>query len=218
MSEKEKQDEPQALAETEVRSGAIRSETRLGSFEWVESLIIAIVVVGVVFTFLFRIVTVSGDSMWPNLHNNDRLVVSSWFYTPAKGDVVILKRTKGLTEPIVKRVIATEGDKIYIDYEAGDVYVNDHLLDESAYLDSNVKTYLSASSSQEALDMPEEGLVVPQGHIFVLGDNRTVSLDSRYASVGMVDTHYVLGKAQFMIFPFSRFGGVRNEAAVQLEA
>ncbi len=196
----------------EPRSGAIRSEGRLGSFEWVESLIIAIIIVGVVFTFVFRIITVNGDSMYPNLQHNDRLVVSSWFYTPKKGDVVILKRTEGLNEAIVKRVIATAGDRVYLDYGAGEVYVNGERLDETVYLDEDVRTY-QPDTRYDLLDMPPEGLEVPDGHIFVLGDNRKVSLDSRYTDVGMVDTRYVLGKAQFTIFPFSRFGGVINEPA-----
>ncbi len=212
MSE-EKKNQKEALAATEggARSGAIRSEARLGSFEWVESLIIAIIVVGVIFTFVFRIITVNGQSMYPNLHNNDRLVVSSWFYNPSKGDVVILKRTEGLNEPIVKRVIATEGDKVAI--RDGQVYLNDQLLDETAYLDESVETFLP-STHAELMDELEEGMVVPEGCIFVLGDNRGDSMDSRYTAVGMVDTRYVLGKAQFTIFPFSRFGGVADEAAV----
>lgn len=197
----------------EIRAGAIRSEGRLGSFEWVESLIIAIIVVGVVFTFVFRIITVNGDSMYPNLQHNDRLVVSSWFYTPKKGDVVILKRTEGLNEAIVKRVIATAGDRVYLDYDAGEVYVNGERLDETVYLDEDVHTY-QPDTRYDLLDMPPEGLVVPDGHIFVLGDNRGVSLDSRYTDVGMVDTRYVMGKAQFTIFPFSRFGGVLNQPAL----
>ena len=212
MSE-EKKNQKEALVATEggARSGAIRSEARLGSFEWVESLIIAIIVVGVIFTFVFRIITVNGQSRYPNLHHNDRLVVSSWFYNPSKGDVVILKRTEGLNEPIVKRVIATEGDKVAI--RDGHVYLNDQLLDETAYLDESVETFLP-STHAELMDELEEGMVVPEGCIFVLGDNRGDSMDSRYTAVGMVDTRYVLGKAQFTIFPFSRFGGVADEAAV----
>lgn len=191
-----------------TKVGTIKSDVRIASFDWVESLIIAIVIVGVIFTFVFRIVTVSGTSMYPNLHDSDRIVVSSWFYEPQQGDVVVLKKTVGLDEPIVKRVIATEGQTVYIDYEHGDVYVDGEKLDETAYL-GDQKTYLP-QTSDILIDMPEGGLTVPEGHIFVLGDNRAVSLDSRYEKVGMVDVRYVLGKAQFTLFPFDRFGVVQS--------
>ncbi len=205
---KKKKAEETGSAPGGVRAGTIQSDVRIASFDWVESLIIAIVVVGVIFTFVFRIVTVSGSSMFPNLQDGDRVVVSSWFYTPKQGDVVVLKRTEGLDEPIVKRVIATEGQTVYIDYDAGDVYVDGKKLDETEYL-GDLKTYLP-QTVDVLLDMPAEGLVVPEGCIFVLGDNRTVSLDSRYVVVGMVDVRYVLGKAQLTLFPFNRFGFVES--------
>lgn len=205
MSKKEKRS-PATEEVQAVRSGAIQGDGRLSSFEWVESLIIAIIVVGIVFTFVFRIVTVSGTSMYPNLQHGDRLVVSSWFYTPQVGDVVVLKRTDGLNEPIVKRVVATEGQNVYIDYDEGEVYIDGELLDETAYL-GDTKTYLPQTSDL-LIDFPEEGLTVPEGCIFVLGDNRSVSKDSRYVDVGMVDERYILGKAQFILFPFSRLGVV----------
>lgn len=191
-----------------AKAGTIKSDVRIGSFDWVESLIIAIVVVGIIFTFIFRIVTVSGTSMFPNMQHNDRVIVSSWFYQPQQGDVVVLKRTEGLNEPIVKRVIATEGQTVYLDYAQGDVYVDGVKLDETEYL-GDAKTY-KPQTTDELLEMPAEGLVVPAGHIFVLGDNRDVSLDSRYVSVGMVDNRYILGKAQLTLFPFNRFGIVES--------
>lgn len=193
---------------TPKKPGTVRSDVRIASFDWVESLVIAVVVVGIVFTFLFRIVTVSGASMFPNLQNQDKLIVSNWFYTPQQGDVVVLKKTVGLNEPIVKRVIATEGQNVYIDYDKGDVYVDHQKLDETDYL-GDMKTYLP-NTADILLDMPKEGLDVPKGYIFVLGDNREVSLDSRYEKVGMVDVRYVLGKAQFTLFPFERFGVVES--------
>lgn len=190
------------------KAGVIQSDVRIASFDWVESLIIAIVVVGVVFTFIFRIVTVSGTSMFPNLQDGDRIVVSSWFYTPEQGDVVVLKKTQGLNEPIVKRVIATEGQTVYIDYPNGDVYVDGERLNETEYL-GDMKTYMP-HTADTLIDMPAGGLTVPEGYIFVLGDNREVSLDSRYEKVGMVDVRYVLGKAQLTLFPFNRFGAVES--------
>ena len=208
MSRKKKHLEAEAAQVTGSKAGTIRSDVRIASFDWVESLIIAIIVVGIIFTFIFRIVTVSGTSMFPNLQDSDRIIVSSWFYQPKQGDVVVLKRTVGLDEPIVKRVIATEGQTVYIDYAAGDVYVDGGKLDETSYL-GDKKTYMP-HSADVLIDMPEGGLTVPAGHIFVLGDNRDVSLDSRYEKVGMVDERYILGKAQFTVFPFGRFGVVES--------
>lgn len=205
MSKKEKRS-PATEEVQAVRSGAIQGDGRLSSFEWVESLIIAIIVVGIVFTFVFRIVTVSGTSMYPNLQHGDRLIVTSWFYTPQAGDIVVLKRTVGINEPIVKRVIATEGQNIYIDYDAGDVYVDGELLDETAYL-GDTKTY-RPQTSEKICEFDNGPITVPPNHIFVLGDNRSVSEDSRYVDVGMVDERYILGKAQFILFPFSRLGVV----------
>ena len=205
---KKKAEDGQLTEVVAEKSGTIRSDVRIAYFDWVESLIVAIVVIGVIFTFVFRIVTVSGTSMVPNLLDGDRLVVSSWFYTPQQGDVVVLKKTVGLNEPIVKRVIATEGQTVYMDYANGDVYVDGQKLDETSYL-GDKKTYLP-NTAEELIDMPEGGVTVPKGHIFVLGDNRDVSLDSRYTKVGMVDVRYILGKAQLTLFPFNRFGVVES--------
>ena len=84
------------------KNGSIKNSGTVACFDWTESLVIAVVVVGLIFTFIFRIVTVSGTSMDPNLHNADRVVISSWSYKPQQFDVVVLKRTVGLDEPIVK--------------------------------------------------------------------------------------------------------------------
>ena len=190
------------------KNGSLKSSGAAICFDWTESLVIAVVVVGMIFTFIFRIVTVSGTSMDPNLHNADRLIISSWNYEPQQFDVVVLKRTVGLDEPIIKRVIATEGQRVYINYDEGAVYVDGEKLDETSYL-GDLQTLKPAHDGQNLLmEFPEEGLVVPENHIFVLGDNRNVSLDSRYQAVGMVDERYILGKALFVIYPFNHIGTV----------
>lgn len=168
-------------------------------FEWMEALITSLIVVVIVFTFLFRVVNVSGSSMLPTLESSDRVLLSSLFYTPKQGDVVVISRTVGLSKPIIKRVIATEGQEVDIDFETGTVFVDGHSLDESAYIENGITTQPS--------DM-EFPVKVPDGHIFVLGDNRSVSKDSRSSDVGMVDTRYILGKAEWVVFPLDRFGKV----------
>lgn len=174
-------------------------------FEWVDSLVMALVVVVILFTFLFRVVTVDGTSMLPTLYSGDRIVVSSYFYEPKQGDVVVLKRTIGLTKPIVKRVIALPGQTVDIDYLTGTVYVDGNAIDESAYIENGITH--EPMTSETLLNFPQ---TVPAGHIFVLGDNREVSEDSRFEAVGMVDERYILGKAELVLFPVSRFGRIEK--------
>ncbi len=170
-----------------------------GCYEWMEALITSLIVVVMVFTFLFRVVNVSGSSMLPTLESSDRVLLSSLFYTPRQGDVVVISRTVGLDKPIIKRVIATEGQTVDIDFETGMVIVDGEILDESAYIENGITTQASD------MEFPAQ---VPPGHIFVLGDNRSVSKDSRSSDVGMVDVRYVLGKAQWIVFPLDRFGSI----------
>ena len=177
----------------------------LSCFEWVESLITALIVVVIMFTFLFRVVTVDGTSMLPNLYSGDRLVVSSYFYKPKQGDIIVLKRTSGLMKPIVKRVIALPGQKVDFDFDAGTVFVDGVQLDESGYINNGITH--EPATSEPLLDFPQ---VVPEGHVFVLGDNREVSEDSRFEAVGMVDERYILGKAELILFPISRFGRINK--------
>ncbi len=180
-----------------------QSKSVQGIYEWMEEIIAAVVVVVLVFTFLLRVVTVSGSSMYPNYHDGDRLIVTNTFGQPLEqGDVVVLVNV--LDEPIIKRVIATENQEVDIDFETGTVYVDGQALDESQFgLENGITT--ATSTMLEKTEFPT---TVPEGHIFVLGDNRPVSEDSRYTAVGMVSVENVLGKAEFRLFPFDRFGTV----------
>ena len=102
-------------------------------YEWIEALISAIIILVVIFTFFFRVVNVSGPSMLPTLESNDRVLISMLLHKPQAGDIVVITRTQGLTQPIIKRIIATEGETVDIDFEQGIVYVDGKALDESAY-------------------------------------------------------------------------------------
>ena len=168
-------------------------------YEWLEALISSLIVVVLLFTLLFRIVNVSGPSMLPTLQSNDRVLLTSYFYQPKQGDVVVITHTAKLQEPIIKRVIALENQTVDIDFETGTVYVVGQALVESAYIENGITTQPSDYTYP---------LTVPPGHLFVLGDNRAVSNDSRSSAVGMIDERYVLGKAEFVVFPFSRFGKI----------
>ena len=181
-----------------------QKQSRIGPFilncyEWMESLVFAVIILAIVFTFFFRVVNVSGPSMLPSLQSNDRVLISMLFHKPQEGDVVVITRTQGLTQPIIKRVIATEGQTVDIDFDTGMVYVDGEMLDESAYLEHGTTTQPSDYTFP---------LTVPEGYVFVLGDNRAVSNDSRSKDVGMVDERYIMGKAEWILFPFDRFGKI----------
>ena len=169
-------------------------------YEWLEEIVIALTLVILVFTFLFRVVTVTGKSMLPNFVEGQKLIVTNLGHSVEQGTVVVI--TNVLNEPIIKRVIATEGQTVDIDYETGVVYVDGEAVDETQFgLENGITT--RPYSTLEAMVFPQ---TVPEGCVFVLGDNRSVSKDSRYTEVGMVDTRHILGEAVFTLYPFDRFG------------
>ena len=135
--------------------------------------------------------------MYPTLHHQDIMVIQRIGYTPAQGDVVVLRKDSFLEEAIVKRVIAVEGQEVEIDYDNNTVYVDGVALDEP-YINQEDEDVMVERSG-----MVYREFTVPEGCIFVMGDNRNGSTDSRYAELGMVDTSYVLGRALGVAFPFS---------------
>ena len=161
-------------------------------YEWVQALVCSVLAVVILFTFVIRLIGVDGHSMVPTLQDGDRLLVlNSLLYDDYQyGDIVVLRKDTFLDEPIVKRVIATAGQTVDIDFNTGSVYVDGALLKEN-YI--NELTYL-----EEGTEFP---LTVPEGSIFVMGDNRNHSSDSRDSRLGTVDTRYVIGKAVVLAFP-----------------
>lgn len=161
-------------------------------YEWVQALVCSVLAVVVLFTFVVRLIGVDGHSMLPTLQDGDRmLVLNSMLYHDYKyGDVVVLRKDSFLAEPIVKRVIATAGQTVDIDFDSGTVYVDGAPLQED-YI--NELTFL-----EEGTEFP---LTVPENHIFVMGDNRNRSSDSRDSNLGTIDTRYVIGRAAALAFP-----------------
>ena len=162
-------------------------------YEWVQSLVGSVLVVVAIFTFVIRMMGVDGHSMLNTLQHGDRLlVVNSMLYHDYKyGDIVILRKNGVFDDDlIVKRVIAVEGQTVDIDFAEGIVYVDGEALEEDYIREP---TYTA-----EGTEFP---LTVPEGSIFVMGDNRNGSSDSRDYRLGTVDTRYVIGKAAFLIFP-----------------
>ena len=163
------------------------------AYEWIRALLGVAVSVILVFTFAVRIVSVSGESMRETLQDQDMLVVlNNWLCGGyEQGDIVILQRDDFYGgEPIVKRVIATEGQTVDIDFDAGVVYVDGTALEEPY---TREPTW-----TQEGTEFP---LTVPEGCVFVMGDNRNDSDDSRDSALGPVDTRCVLGRALLLAVP-----------------
>ena len=170
------------------------------TYEWVRSLVGAVLTITLVFTFAVRLMGVQGYSMVPTLQHGDRLVVvNNWLCGDYRyGDIVIAYKDSFDTEPIVKRVIATEGQEINIDFDKGIVYVDGVALEED-YINELTTTKLDFIGPQ----------TVPDGCVFVMGDNRNMSTDSRKSEIGMVDNRLIIGKVYCVIFPLSSFGLVK---------
>lgn len=164
-------------------------------FEWMEALITALIAVLIISVFVFRLnIQVVGPSMMPNYNNGDRVLVSCLDRNFKTGDVIVTdKEGTSLNESLIKRVIATQGQVVNINFKAGVVSVDGVQLDESSYIQNGITT------TQDDVSFPQ---TVPEDCVFVLGDNRTISEDSRYAAVGMINTHHVIGKVIFKIYPF----------------
>lgn len=161
---------------------------KLNIFEVFEAVIAALVVITILFTFAFRVVNVDGSSMKPTLHNNDKIVVSTVGYEPQRGDVVVISENTGMNEPLVKRIVAVGGDTVDINFTTGVVTVNGTEEDYTQEL----------TTQQFDIAFP---ITVPEGTVFVLGDNRGNSLDSRSTRVGCVDERLIVGKVLFRFFP-----------------
>ena len=180
--------------------------------EYVEMFVFTVITVILLLTFVFRICVVSGPSMNNTLLDGERLLVSNLFYSPDTGDVIVFHQTSEINdvfnEPIVKRVIATEGEHVKIDYTAGKVYVSaDAVFTEDEVLDESEYVFLDSGYWREYGRQPDT-YEVPEGHLFVMGDNRNVSADSRSIYVGMVDQRRILGKVLLRISPISKLGKV----------
>ncbi len=187
----------------------LAEETKQNSWKtdlyfWLQALVAVLTALILIFTFVGRIIVVDGSSMEPTLYHGDLLLLQSVGYTPKQGDVVVLtKEFEDADGPIVKRVIATGGQHVVIDYDAGTVTVDGEVLDEPYIKEAMVRP-------------PEESItdiLVPEGSIFVMGDNRNHSSDGRNVTLGAVDERYLLGRALWVIFPFRDFGAISNGEA-----
>jgi len=169
-----------------------------GLYDWMQSIVMVFLAVIFLLTFVGRTMAVQYESMTPTLLDGERMIVRSIFYSPRHGDVIIFSRHDFQDgAALVKRVIAMEGDVVDINTETGTVYVNGRALYEP---------YTNGPTNRAGdMDYP---FTVPAGHIFVIGDNRNHSQDSRHWEIGPVDEREVIGQVVAVIMPFDRAGFV----------
>lgn len=173
-------------------------------YYWLQTLVFSVVIIVLMFTFVGRITRVVGGSMLNTLHEGDLLLLQSIGYKPKAGDIVVLNKTTDEAttllggDTIVKRVIATEGQSIEIDYKNSAIYVDGQLLNEP-YVWEEMRPRPGSHSQQTFF-------IVPEDSIFVMGDNRNGSTDSRHDQLGMIHEDYVLGRAVCILFPLADIG------------
>lgn len=176
-----------------------RNESFERFFDYIELLAVYFSIGLVIILLFFRHCPVDGVSMQNTLSQNDLLIVSDVFYTPKTGDIIVCQSAEyGLDRPLVKRVIATSGQSVKIDYHNWEVSVDGKILDED-YVKRHLGTKMNSS------DYLENEFVVPDGLVFVMGDNRNQSLDSRSSNVGLIDERFIIGEVKLRIFPISKF-------------
>lgn len=159
-------------------------------YDMVDSLKGAIIVVFLIFAFVFRVLGVDGDSMVPTLNDGDWVAISGITTNVERGDIVVVTQPWERNVPIIKRVIAVGGDTVDIDFENGRVYVNGTEIYEPYINEPTMVSY--------DVEFP---VTVDEGKVFVMGDNRNISLDSRSSKIGFIDENYILGKALVRLYP-----------------
>lgn len=177
----------------EIKKQRVSHSRLVGIFDWVGAMVTALVVLVLLFTFLLRNVGVDGDSMLPTLQHGDRLLLTSLVDEYRPGDIVVVDRYT--QKPLIKRVIAVAGDVVEIRLD-GTLMINGVERHES---------YIQGANVRRDLDEP---LTVPEGCLFILGDNRTISKDSRMNEVGCVSIKDVVGKVLYRLWPLSSIGSV----------
>ncbi len=185
-------------------------------FEWIELFVLAFTVVLLLMTFIGRHSPVVGESMLPTLEEGDVLIVSDIAYTPKNGDIIVCqspwgqceKDAIGFNEPLVKRIIAVGGQEVDIDFYTWSVYVDGVKLEEDGENGYKIKKYdnMPMRAYNDGITFP---LIVPEGYVFVLGDNRNGSIDSRSAMIGLIDERFIVGRVVFRLLPFDRIGTVK---------
>ncbi|MDD4774093.1 MAG: signal peptidase I [Eubacteriales bacterium] len=182
-------------------SGSANTDFLSSVFEWIELFVFSFSLVLVIMTFAVRHSPVIGSSMAHTLEEKDILLVSGIMYEPKQNDIIVFQSPNvGYDEPLVKRIIAVGGQEINIDFSTWTVLVNNEKLDETYVNYEEGRSMLSSN-----MQFP---LTIPEGYVFVMGDNRNHSLDSRNSMVGLVNERYIIGRVIFRVYPFDKIGPV----------
>ena len=176
----------------EKSSKTFKTKFLSGYYDLIATILSSIISIALILVFLLRVATVEGTSMNPTLEDKDMLIITNLTFGYKRGDIVVIYREDDVA--LIKRVIAVAGDKINIDFENGIVEVNDKVLSEDYILEPTYRSFPEG---------PEFPLTVPEGYVFVMGDNRNNSLDSRSPKVGLINTQYIMGK---MVIDFNNTG------------
>lgn len=188
------------------QNGNNKSKIADAVLEWAESFVFAMFVVILIFTFVLRTVVVVGDSMNPNFINGDRLIITHLKSSVEKGEILVMN-SHGLNETIIKRCIGTEGDKVKIDYNQNKIWVNGKEIEDD-YINGAMVAKEFYFDPQYMVESGVYEYTVPENKVFVMGDNRNHSADSRYSRVGFIDEEDILGKVVFRIYPFDSIGKI----------
>ena len=176
----------------------LREKLIISFYENFSMFAVGVVAVMLIFSFGFRVSGIEGTSMLPTLEDGDRVVLTAFDGKPERGQVVIITQPNAFGKPVVKRIIATENQTVDINFATGDVYVDGVLLDEP-YINN-------PTINNEGVSFP---VTVPEGHVFVMGDNRQGSTDSRSDKIGFIDENYILGVVKYRMFAGDEYGRVK---------
>jgi signal peptidase I len=200
------QSNAQSTPQIEYCSPTSASRSLFSAFEYMEIIALCLFVILGIYACGFRICRVAGDSMQPTLENGQLLLVNDIGYEPQYGDIVVFHQLNMnypmYNEPIIKRVIATEGQHVIIDFKSGAISVDGQLLEENymmLYPDGEYHVFAEHHVLNNSFNA-----IVPKGHVFLMGDNRNGSLDSRSAIIGFVDERRILGEAIYSLTPFEK--------------
>lgn len=164
-------------------------------FDWADTIVHVILLLCLVIVFIFRLANIDGRSMMNTLYDGDKVLTAKLFYSPKPKDIVVISQGRYLNKPIVKRIIAVEGQVVDIDFNTGDVKVDGKVIDEP---------YIrNLTTNKQNGEIP---ITVPKGYVFVMGDNRQESSDSRCREIGLIDKHDIDGKVQWRLWSKSNIG------------
>lgn len=176
------------ITKKDKKDRTLKEKLIISIYENISMIAVGAVAVMLIFTFGFRVSGIEGTSMLPTLEDGDRVVLTAFDGNPKRGQVIISVQPNAFDKPVVKRIIATENQTVDIDFTSGKVYVDGELLSEP-YINN-------PTINGDDVTFP---VTVPEGYVFVMGDNRQGSTDSRSTKIGFIDENYILGVVKYRV-------------------